>query len=164
MHPLKTREHCNANGNYNQNNLLYKQSTIPNAGNGVFTNITYYKNDYITEFTGQLTNNPNISDADALWTYKLGQIICIGLKTPTINRGMGSFINSSKYPIFKTNTKVVKADNNRLYIQATSIIQPNRELFYPYGNTYWHRYRSILAKTPHIILALQNNYNLNYIQ
>ena len=125
--------------------ITYKKSglKVKKAGNGVFTtNIGYFEvNDFITEMSGDLFTAEEFEEkkskiVETSYAVEITkQLYLIGLKKPVVGKGLGSFINrgnrstnNCKYMINKKLGKV--------RIVATKVIEPNNELFMPYGSGY----------------------------
>ena len=71
--------------------VVYKKSSIPKAGNGVFATTDIKKGDIITIYSGEMVDGEPI---DSEYAIKLqdGSYV-IGNSTPKIGHGLGSFMS-----------------------------------------------------------------------
>lgn len=141
--------------------LSLKKSTIPNAGNGLFTNNAIKKNSIITELAGKLVDLKEYSrllekdDIDAKF-YSIAiknKFIIPNRHETTNNKKLGHMINdiglvknSELYDIDKIDeyVKNIRYINciffpigDKMYIKAIKNIPKNSELLTHYGTTYW---------------------------
>jgi SET domain-containing protein len=128
---------------------LFKQtSQIPDAGKGLFTAITIYKNEIIAVFEGEI-----LTDMEAKKRAKKGN------NNYFISMLDGSILDSRKTDCFakyandalglvgsnfKNNAKIMLDENNRVCLQATRKIKSGEEIFCNYGKRYWQASRTLL--------------------
>jgi len=112
--------------------LKYQQSTIVNAGNGIFTTIDFKTDDFITIYSGKLEDEKPEFHEYAV-QLKNGTFI-VGHKTPVKGYGYGSFINRSSS---KKNCEMLEMeDYETIVIVATKNIKKGQELFTTYSKGY----------------------------
>jgi len=139
-HQRKTVEFAKINGNYDSTNnsaLIKKSSSIPCAGDGIFTNniMNYYEGDFITKYEGKSITKLTETTNTEYTAYVKGHIV-EGLKFPEEGKGLGSFINR---PNNKSPNVCLHYDthSNSIYIKAKTFIgKDNVELFLAYGKSY----------------------------
>lgn len=128
----------------NEVDYLFKQtSQIPDAGQGLFTAITIYKNEIIAVFKGEI-----LTDMEANKRAKKGK------NNYFISMLDGSILDSMKIDCFakyandavgllgsnfKNNAKIMLDENNRVCLQATRKINSGEEIFCNYGKRYWQQ-------------------------
>ncbi len=122
--------------------LIIKKSSIPNAGQGVYTEKFIPKNTAVCEYKGKIideTDITNISNSDYLLSLDNGKFI----DASDIDSGIGRYMNDSK--ICKTNNCMYAKCTERMaaYIITTRDIYPYEELFVSYGAPYWQQKRNI---------------------
>jgi len=130
---------------YYLHHLRIKQSTIPNAGNGVFAmdgskpekDIIFKKGAHITDFYGEILNLADIKARYGKNNAPYGILISgkDGIyEDGAIERGVGSLINHK--PHSQANAKLSLSKNKRIKIIATKNIRNNQEIFVDYGKDY----------------------------
>jgi hypothetical protein len=122
--------------------LIIKKSSIPNSGQGVYTEKFIPKNTAVCEYKGKIideTDITNISNSDYLLSLDNGKFI----DASDIDSGIGRYMNDSK--IYKTNNCMYAKCMERMtaYIVTTRDIYPYEELFISYGAPYWQQKRNI---------------------
>ena len=121
--------------------LYYATSQIPNAGLGLFTAITIYKDEIICYFEGELLSK---AEAKARASKGMNQYFIIMpngsildcMQTPCFAK----YANDAKGSIgsnHKNNAKIVLDDNNQVCLQATRKLMAGEEIFCSYGKSYW---------------------------
>lgn len=130
--------------------VLYKKSTIPNAGSGVFANTNFRKGDAITIYSGEkVDNEPN--DSEYAIQLQDGSYM-FGNNTPQVGNGLGSFINHSSV---KKNCEFVEdGDYQKLIIVATKKIKNGNELYTTYSRGYRLKHRKIEIKPAFLLPRL----------
>jgi SET domain len=112
--------------------VIYKKSSIPNAGNGVFANTDIPTDHAITVYSGEkVDDKPNCSE----YVIQLqdGSYV-IGNSTPQVRNGLGSFINRSAA---NKNCEIEEdEDYQLLIIVAAKNIKKGDELFTTYSRGY----------------------------
>ena len=112
--------------------LIYKQSTITGAGHGLFANRNFVKNDLITIYEGEIVEAETIET----WSKKEREFcmdlpdgkILVGLSTPVLNKGLGSFINRINNPRQHNCRFVIESDRKTVVVYATKSIVKGQEL------------------------------------
>lgn len=120
--------------------LYIKESTIPNAGSGLFTSVAIPKGTRIAEYKGKITNWEDANHQDGLNPY---------IYFVNENHVIDS-LNHKKTPARYANDakgmKKIKGINNnaeyaeegvRVFIDATKDIPADSEILVGYGKEYW---------------------------
>ena len=128
---------------YNKH-LKIKQSTIPNAGKGVFAinpkkavgEIIFRRGDTIAPYRGELLTDAELDDRYADYTAPFGLNISKNYnRDGACDRGLGSLINHK--PAQNANVKFVANHQNKTaFVKATKNIRNGDELFVNYGTNY----------------------------
>ncbi len=116
--------------------LEYKQSNIPNAGNGIFALEDLFPGDVVTWVSGKVIDFPT---ADKSYTIIFRDKYIDGLHYPELGKGLGSFINREERNMSKSrkNCEFVEYEKDqKIYIEITSRIKPGKELYITYGRGY----------------------------
>ena len=122
--------------------IKVKQSTIHNAGNGLFAfdgkndnAVVFHKNDKITPYKGQLVNGAKIEERYGSKTAPYGLHINRDKYTDgATQRGLGTLLN---HKTRGDNTRFsVQRDHKEVNIVATKNIKNNQELFVNYGDEF----------------------------
>lgn len=138
------------------NGIAVRNSTIANAGRGLFATIAFRKGDTITEYDGEVID---IKEANRRRQHGLhshirslvsGRLAVDGrLVKAEYGKGGASFINdirdTTRYNAKLCNTtKLINGVNRsglpaieRSFARATTDIPPGQEIFVNYGNGYW---------------------------
>lgn len=123
--------------------LEVKSSSIPGAGNGLFTKVAIEKGARIAEYKGRITtwkevehqwNNPY------LYVVSPGRVIDASRTKSCIAR----FANDAKgltKQKGRTNNAEFQNDGLRVYMMATKNIEAGDEIFVSYGKAYWDQVR-----------------------
>ena len=115
---------------------LYKKSTIHNAGHGVFATRHFYPGDLITIYSfSEIISSESMPTLKGKLEYNYVLKKCfIGLTTPTIGKGLGSFINAPGSSKFNVNCKYqYDKISDTPYLVATKHIWKGSELFMAYN-------------------------------
>ena len=126
--------------------LTVQQSTIPGAGNGLFTTVFIPKGTRIIEYKGRRStwNDANHDDGKNPYLFVIDEKNVIdALKFPKAlarfandARGIGKIkgiINNSEYDV----------DGNRVYIVSKKDIPAGSEILVSYGKEYWDTIREL---------------------
>ncbi len=115
--------------------LKYKQSDIPNAGNGIFALEDLYPGDIVTWVSGEVIDFPTI---DKSYTIICGDQYIDGLRFPEKGKGLGSFINREErnMPKSRKNCEFIEYKSSKIYIEITSHVKEGKELYITYGRSY----------------------------
>lgn len=128
-----------------ENDYLYiKTSQIPNAGNGLFTAITIYKDEIITLFKGEILSNEESEkraqiNADRYFINMLDGSIMDSMHTECFAKYANDTEGISTTQ-FKNNSKIALDDNDNVCIIATKNIKSGEEIFCGYGKKYWKKH------------------------
>ena len=124
--------------------LKVKESTIPNAGKGVFAidlkkgnnEIVFKKNETIAPYMGELLTNEDLQNRYDDYTAPYGIYVSKNQnRDAACDRGLGSLINHK--PSAQSNVKFsVNPQNKTVSIKAKRNIRNGEELFANYGNEY----------------------------
>ena len=120
-------------------------STIPNAGKGLFVNDPYAGDDdiifrpraIICNYDGEIIDQQTLLDRYGQYTAPYGiepRENAVELEDAALVRSAGSHINHR--PTRQTNVRFSVGRNNRMRIVATKNIRNHRELFVNYGSEY----------------------------
>lgn len=118
---------------YNIAHLYIQQSSIPNAGNGVFTKKAFKKNDCIE--TASVLHIPytNVENTPVL-NYVFSNPYEGNEDDTLIVLGYGSMYNHSKTPNI---TYEYDNETDLMYYKAIRNIRAGEELFLDYGGSWW---------------------------
>jgi uncharacterized protein len=124
--------------------LYTNLSQIENAGKGLYTAITIYKDEIIAVYKGEI-----LSDKEAAEKAKKGKdIYFINLLNGSIMDSMHSkcfakYANDASgfsKSDFKNNAKIALDENGNVCLIATKNIKPQSEIFCSYGKRYWKKH------------------------
>jgi len=112
-------------------------STIPNAGNGAFTNIYLSKGTVLGNYKGKRLSKQqynHLKDQSYIWelSSRNGPIYIDG-KNPKLSNWL-RFLNDSRDK--RINVEPYQYRSN-IYYRTIKNIQPGKELFISYGDSYW---------------------------
>ena len=126
--------------------VLMKQSTIPEAGRGVFATIDFQKDDVVTEYIGRIISVPTmrkLTEGRRCWYIAQigGKLFIDGRRF----RGpigaqltqLGSMVNDSRGQVPWNVRLHACPRQKRLFLVAQRPIAPGDELFLNYGTRYW---------------------------
>lgn len=113
-----------------------KESTIPDAGRGVFTKQKIRKGELLGYYNGVfMTSIPDNCDCDYIFTISDNPPAYIdGCRKNTWT----SFMNHSYKPNVEAIERVTK-DGSYVEFRALKRIEPDVELFFNYGRNYWRK-------------------------
>lgn len=124
--------------------LYIEQSQIKNAGKGLFTAITIYKNEIITLFKGEIISNNEAEkrvqqNLDRYFINMIDGSIMDSMNTHCFakfaNDAEGLFKSN-----YKNNAKITLDEDNNVCLVATRKIKVGEEVFCSYGKTYWKKH------------------------
>jgi hypothetical protein len=125
------------------------ESTIPDAGNGVFATRPFLNGEWITEYSGKLISKQEAAELEKEWKSShiynargsIYDALQIELKEGV---GLGGFANAvggpSNVPKSRRNCILAVREgqpNRKGYLRATKDIKVGDELITDYGNGYW---------------------------
>lgn len=125
--------------------LYTDDSTIQNAGKGLFTAINIYKNEVIAIFKGEILNDTEaeIRAANKLDQYFINMID--GTIMDSINvECFAKYANDAEAfeeSLYKNNSKITLDEDDNVCIIATKNIKSKSEIFCSYGKKYWKKHR-----------------------
>lgn len=123
--------------------LWVQASTLPSAGNGLFTKTDISKGEIITEYEGRLCTWKEVEDdADNGYIYYIdaGHVIDAAKSTKTFGRYANDAAGLHRVPGLRNNA-IYLEENNRVFIKATRKIKAGSEIFVAYGRKYWKQVR-----------------------
>ena len=112
-------------------------STIPNAGNGAFTNIPLPKGTVLGNYKGKKLSKEQynrLKDQSYVWelSSRYGPVYIDG-KNPKISNWL-RFLNDSRDR--RVNVEPYQS-HGKLYYRTVKNVKPGSELFISYGDSYW---------------------------
>lgn len=134
------------------NGVQILPSLMPNAGNGLFADRDFKKNELITEYDGPRIDK---ASADKLREKHMHTHIRVvnsqyeyidGYKDVLVGKGGGSFANDAT--IQKQNNSIYfsKFDElrgrGRVFLKATKDIKKGEEIYVSYGKDYWRSFEA----------------------
>jgi SET domain-containing protein len=127
-----------------ESDYLYIQpSQLPDAGNGLFTAITIYKDEVISLFRGEILSDEEAAlraakgNTDYFMNMPDGTI----LDTMRVN-GFAKYANDvhgSEKTNYLSNARITLDENNKVCIAANRNIKSGEEIFCSYGKAYWKK-------------------------
>lgn len=130
--------------------LYVQHSQITEAGKGLFTAISIFKNEIIAVFRGKILTDEEVKRRTSLnyTTYFMnlpdGKILdCIH------TRGFAKYANDAEgnsVSSFKNNSSIILCEED-VCLVATKTILPGQEIFCSYGKDYWKHFLKHM-KTP----------------
>jgi SET domain-containing protein len=129
-----------------ESDYLYTDSSqLPNAGKGLFSAITIYKNEIISLFKGEiLTNIEAKHRADNKEDQYFINLLDGSIMDSKHVHCFAKYANDAKgfsNSDFKNNAKITLDEDNNVCIVATKSIKSGEEIFCSYGKQYWKKYR-----------------------
>ena len=125
--------------------LYTEDSTIPNAGKGLFTAINIYKNEVIAIFKGEILSETEAelrvaNNTDQYFINMIDGTIMDSMNVDCFAKYANdaeAFENS----LYKNNSKITLDDDDNVCIIATKDIKSQNEIFCSYGKKYWKKHR-----------------------
>ena len=125
--------------------LVVKRSTLPGAGNGLFTKKAIPKGTRIVEYKGRISSwkdsDHRNGDNGYIYYVKRYHVIDALPYKKALARYANDARGMSKVKGINNNAEYVE-DGLRVYIQAKKDIPANSEIFVGYGKEYWDVIRS----------------------
>jgi hypothetical protein len=129
-----------------ENDYLYiQESQLPQAGKGLFTAITIYKDEIIAYYGGKVLTKAEVNlriknKQDQYFINQLDGTILDSLNSNCFakyaNDAQG--LDVSK---FKNNAKISLDESEKICLIATTKIKLGEEIFCSYGKKYWSKYK-----------------------
>jgi len=123
--------------------LVVKTSTLPNAGNGLFTKVDFKKGDIITEYKGRRRTWAQVEDdVHNGYIYHIDDdnVIDALKNINTFGRYANDAAGLARVSGLRNNAEYFE-ENNRVFIRATRNIATGREVLVSYGRLYWKQVR-----------------------
>ncbi len=119
--------------------LEVKKSTIPGAGQGLFTKIFIEKGTRIVEYKGRLTKWKEVeNDYKNSYIYSINSKDVIDAKT--YKKALGRYANDASGVVRNKgvpNNSQYVSDGLKIYIEAIKDIPAGSEILVAYGKEYW---------------------------
>ncbi len=127
--------------------LYVSKSKIPNAGKGLYTAITIYKDEIISVYTGVILTERQVDirvkkGVDQYFIDMLDGTIMDSMNI----KGFAKYANDSQAyanPVFKNNAKIAFDDDDNVCLIATRKIKEGEEVYCGYGKRYWKKHGKI---------------------
>ena len=122
-----------------EKDLVVKPSTIPNAGNGLFTKKFIPKGTNIVEYKGRITTWKDVENDHEngyIFTVHEGHVIDAKKTLKALARYANDARGISRIKGITNNCDYV-IEENRVYIQAKKDIEAGKEILVSYGKEYW---------------------------
>jgi hypothetical protein len=119
--------------------LFVENSSIPGAGNGLFTSADIEKGQLIVEYTGEITTWENVRhDSSNMYIYFVSEDHVINAKDfpDAIARYANDAHGITRVQGIYNNSRFVNIDGT-IYIKATKLIRAGSEILVEYGKEYW---------------------------
>lgn len=120
--------------------LFIEASSIPGAGQGLFTNVFIPKGTRIIEYTGKVTDWENADHQDGLNAYIYfvndDHVIDAAKRKKSLARYANDARGMKKIKGIVNNAEYVE-EGNRVFIDATKNIEAGSEILVGYGKEYW---------------------------
>ncbi len=119
--------------------LIVKASSLPNAGNGLFTKIDLKKGDIVTEYKGRRRTWAQVeNDVDNGYIYHIDDenVIDALKNVNTFGRYANDAAGLQRVSGLRNNAEYFE-DNKRVFIRATRSIKAGNEVLVSYGKRYW---------------------------
>ena len=121
--------------------LYIKLSQIQNAGNGLYTAISIYKNEIITLFKGEILDTKEAENRakqnnDGYFINLLDGTIMDSMHTDCFAKYANDAINSN----FKKNAEITLDADDNVCLKAIKKIKSGEEIFCSYGKRYWKKH------------------------
>lgn len=122
-----------------EKHLEIKESGIPGAGKGLFTNVFIAKGTRITEYKGRITTWKEVQNDDTnFYIFFVSQkhVIDASKHKKVLARYINDAKGLTRVKGVTNNTEFVK-NKYRVFVEATKDIKAGSELCVGYGKEYW---------------------------
>lgn len=124
--------------------LYVTTSQLPNSGNGLFTAITIYKDEIISEFKGEVLSDEEAeirmkNGTDNYFMNLLNGSILDCRNTDCFAKYANDATGFSK-SAFKNNAKITLDENQNVCLIAIRKLKSGEEIFCDYGKKYWKKH------------------------
>jgi SET domain-containing protein len=125
--------------------LYVATSQLPNSGNGLFTAITIYKDEIISEFKGEILSDEEAAirmknGTDTYFMNLLNGSILDCRNTDCFAKYANDAAGFSKSD-FKNNAKITLDENQNVCLIAIRKLKSGEEIFCDYGKKYWKKHK-----------------------
>ena len=132
--------------------LYVKTSQLPNAGKGLYTSVTLFKDEVISVFKGEVLSDKEAAsraekNQDGYFINMLDGSILDSRKISCFAKYANDSQGLRKTP-FPYNAEISLDDDEQICLIALKKIKPGEEIFCSYGKKYWKKFkRKISAET-----------------
>lgn len=120
--------------------LFTQKSTLPDAGDGLFTSSFIPKGAKIIEYKGRITTWKEVDSQDGkngyIYFVKRDHVIDASRSKAALARYANDARGLKRVTGLRNNAEYVE-EGLRVFIQSIRDIQPGEEIFVPYGKEYW---------------------------
>jgi SET domain-containing protein len=128
-----------------EKHLFIKESTIPNAGRGLFTKAFIPKGENIVQYKGRVTTWKEISANGVDNLYIMYVTAKNVIDANNYKKSFARYANDAsgltKIKGLKNNGAYVHDEKGKVFIEAKRDILPGEEIFVGYGKDYWDTIR-----------------------
>lgn len=125
---------------FDKKNLFVQRSTLPDAGNGLFTKIFIPKGTLIIEYTGKVTSWKDVDHEDGkngyIYYLTRNHVINASKHKAALARYANDARGLAKVKGLVNNSNYVE-DKKRVFIQSFRDIPAGGEILVAYGKEYW---------------------------
>jgi uncharacterized protein len=125
---------------FDKKNLFVQRSTLPDAGNGLFTKIFIPKGTFIVEYTGKVTSWKDVDHEDGkngyIYYLTRNHVINASRHKAALARYANDASGLAKVKGLVNNSNYVE-DKKRVYIRSFRDIPAGGEILVAYGKEYW---------------------------
>lgn len=125
-----------------ESQLIVKTSTLPNAGQGLFTRKTIPQGTLIVEYKGRITTWKEVVNDENGYIYFVNNKYVIDARP--FKKALAKFANDAKglerVKGISNNSEYVEEDG-KVYIKSKKDIPAGAEILVGYGNDYWDTIR-----------------------
>lgn len=126
--------------------LFVKKSSLPGAGMGLFTRITFFKGDRIVEYKGRRQPWKEVKGEDGYNGYLLRLNRTTAINALPYKKALGRFANDAaglgRSQGLRNNAEYL-IYGDRCFIEATRTINKGEEILVDYGKAFWDLQKKI---------------------